>query len=62
MKSSSKADLKEPIWSVTILAGPIKIIRPSLMKLNLLCKQISLNLAILGRNQGDFREKKIMFQ
>ena len=27
------------------------------MKLNLFCKPISLNLAIFGKNEGDFREK-----
>ena len=62
MKSSSKRDLKEPTWWAAIHAEPIKTIRPSLMKLNLVCKQMSLNLAILGRNGSDFREKKIMFQ
>ena len=48
---------KEPIWPTAILAGRIYIIRPSLSNLNLFCKQISLNLAIFDRNEGDFREK-----
>ena len=37
-------------------------IKPSLMKPDLFCKQISLNLAIFGRNEGNFREKKRLFQ
>ena len=31
------------------------------MKPELFSKQISLNLAVFGRNEGNFREKKIMF-
>lgn len=32
MKKSNNADLKEPIWLITILAEFIQIIRPSLLK------------------------------
>ena len=32
------------------------------MRPDLFCKQISFNLDIFSRNQGNFREKKIMFQ
>ena len=38
------------------------ILRPILIKPDLFCKQISLNLAIFGRDESNFREKKIMFQ
>lgn len=38
MKNSSKADLKEPMWLISILAGLIQIIRPILLKLDLFCK------------------------
>ena len=34
----------------------MKIIRPSL-KPDLCCKKIGLNLAIFGRNEGNFRKK-----
>lgn len=32
--------------------------RQSLIKLNLFYKQVSLNLAIFGKDEGDFRERK----
>ena len=57
MKSSSKADFKKPLRSITILAGLMQIIRPILLKLHLFGKQISLNLAIFGKSKGNFREK-----
>ena len=31
------------------------------MRLNLFCKQISLNLGIFGRIQGDLKEKRLCF-
>ena len=37
----------------------IYIIRPKLVRTDLLCKQTSLNLVIFDRNEGNFREKKI---
>ena len=40
----------------------IKYSRLSLLKPDLFCKQITLNLVIFGKNKGNFREKKIMFQ
>lgn len=43
-------------------AWTYEIIRQSLIKLNLFYKQVSLNLAIFGKNGEDFKEKKIMFQ
>ena len=39
----------------------IYIIRPSSLRPDLFHKQTSLNLIILGKNEGDFREKR-MFQ
>lgn len=36
MKNSSRVGLKAPLWPTAILAGLIKIIRPSLLNLNLL--------------------------
>lgn len=42
---------------ITILAELIQIIRPRLLKRDLLCRQISLNLAISGKNGGDYRKK-----
>ena len=58
MKSSSKADLKEPIWSNITLAERMHIIKPQLLKLNLIFKQINLTLVISDRNVGDSRKKK----
>ena len=37
----------------------IKIIRPKLMRTELFGKQTSLNLVILNKNKGNFKEKKI---
>ena len=37
----------------------IKIIRPKLVRTELFCKQTSLNLVILNKNKGNFKEKKI---
>ena len=37
----------------------IKIIRPKLVRTDLFCKQTSLNLVILDKNEGNYREKKI---
>lgn len=51
MESFRKADLKEPVWSITILAALVKIIRLSLLR------QIRINLAVFGRNEGGFRGK-----
>ena len=36
-----------------------KIIRPKLVRIELFCKQTSLNLVILNKNKGNFKEKKI---
>ena len=36
-----------------------EIIRPKLVRTDLFCKQTSLNLVILDKNEGNFREKKI---
>lgn len=55
MKNYSNAVLKEPIWLITILAGLKQITRPNLLKWLIL--QISLNLAIFGKNWSDFWEK-----
>ena len=43
---------------MTGLAVLKQMIQQSLLRLDLFCKQISLNLVILGENNGDFREKK----
>lgn len=48
---------KKPVWSMIVLVSLMQIIRQSLMRLDLLCKQISIHLAILGENELDFREK-----
>lgn len=37
-------------------------IRPSFFEIRLILQQISLNLNICGRNEGNFRDKKITFQ
>ena len=37
----------------------IKIIRPKLVRTELFGKQTSLNLVILNKNKGNFKEKKI---
>ena len=43
-------------------AWTYEIIRQSLIKLNLFYTQVSLNLAIFGKDEGDFREtKKLTF-
>ena len=39
-------------------AWTYEIIRQSLIKLNLFYKQVSLNLAIFGKDEGDLRERK----
>lgn len=49
----------ELIWSITILAALTEIIRPTLMRLELFCKQISLTVIIFDRNEDDGREKKL---
>ena len=56
MKSFSKADLKDPIWSIAVLR---QITVPSLLKPDLFCKTVSLHLTIFGKkiNEGDFRDK-----
>ena len=35
----------------------MQIIRTILLKPDLFCQQINLNLAIVGRNEGNFKEK-----
>lgn len=57
MRSSSKAELKEPRWPVSILAGLTQIIGLSLLKkLDSFYKELSLHLATFGN--GDFRKGK----
>ena len=40
----------------------IKIIRPKLVRIDLFCKQTSLNLVIFNKNKGNFKEKKKIFR
>ena len=68
MKSYSEADLKEPIWSISILAGlkkiiklKKKIIKLNLLKLDLFCEQISFILAVYDKNKNIIG-RKIVFQ
>ena len=57
MKNSSKADLKESICSIIILAALMLKKLGQVYWNDLFCKQISLNLTIFGRNKDNFREK-----
>lgn len=55
MKDSSKY-LKEPIWLITILAGLNTSKWLSLLKLDLLSKHMSLNLALFDNRGLTFRK------
>lgn len=50
---------KRPMWSVTILAMFIQIIRPSLMRIDLFCKQINLTFTVFDKNGGDLQREKL---
>lgn len=60
MWSFSKADFKEkPVWSIAVFATLMYITwitGPNLLKLDLICTQISLTIIIFDRNEGYCRE------
>lgn len=61
MKKSSNADLKEPIWLITILAEFIQIIRLSLLKQDYFAnKSVLIWLSLV--KMAVIRERKILFQ
>lgn len=45
-----------PACVLTILAGLLQTIRPSLLKQDLFADTLVFNLAIFGKNEGDFRK------